>query len=207
MIWPVPDNRISPRFDAECPYCGYQFEANGREECPDPECSFDRAAAQRWMRARAQEGPSSASGGEDVSEGGDALNVGAAPAGDVARSAHAFPWRPGMKFADYIKDEGYLSCLRYCEGQQSENGWPILEDALAQARPDPNDGPTRGGFLEAIRERYADPHIGISFESGIDGQSYWRVGLDYEHPCGRAELGTHPTSEMAALQAAWDTAP
>jgi dTMP kinase len=171
-----------------------------------------------------QEGPSSASGGEDVSQDGDAANVGAGPAGDVARGAgRPFPWRAGMRTVrpepKIVLEVVTLSdgVTYLCWSSEAEGVLDPREEPREVApwgwwradacEPDPADGSTLGGFLEAIRERYADPHIGISYETGIDGQNYWRVGLDYEHPCGRAELGTHPTSEMAALRAAWDSAP
>lgn len=125
-----------------------------------------------------------------------------------------FPWRVGM-----LSINGHRVLAVGADGLPSV--WaverygapriihyqPFMGDVWTRAKPDPKDGATKGAFLEAVREVYNDPHIGVSYETWIDGQNYWRVGLDYEHPCRRAELGTDPDSEFAALEAAWKEAP
>lgn len=124
-----------------------------------------------------------------------------------------FPWRVGMAFASRVKDDGCLTADRLCEGQTSNNGFPISDEELQAARPDPTDGATKGALLDAVREAWGCPMISICAYDGPSGG--WVVERYHEGSVSwLTEAGTWDTcnplvraSEFEALEAARMAAP
>lgn len=81
-----------------------------------------------------------------------------------------------------------------------------MGDVWIRARPDKNDGPTKGGFLETVREKLGLPDLCIlrdrsgrwyPFDMGADSPVHGHESLK--------DVGG--SSEFAALEAAWKAAP
>lgn len=84
-------------------------------------------------------------------------------------------------------------------------GW-LSTAPLLEAKPDPKDGPTKGGFLDAVREKLGLPSLCIlrdrsgrwyPFDMGSDAPVH---GHEFLKDVGGS-------SEFSALEAAWKAAP
>ena len=88
-------------------------------------------------------------------------------------------------------------------------GW-LSTAPLLEAKPDPNDGPTKGGFLDAIRVAFGDPTIHTSYSFTWKKWYMYRnggvMGSDLEGAEDRFSCGAFD-DEWSALEAAWEAAP
>lgn len=114
-----------------------------------------------------------------------------------------FPWRAGMRAIDkngtpwrIYQGAGGLCAQGEPAGYCGD--WEGIAPLL-EAKPDPDDGGTRGAFLEAIREAFKDPGLGISYS---EDYRRWQVSRT-TRKCF-AEIVATAKTEFKALQAAWD---
>ncbi len=121
-------------------------------------------------------------------------------------TVRAFPWRAGMRAID--KDGRFWRLFHGPDATlfvQSEppsycGEWERIRGALGAA-PDPNDGATKGAFLEAVREAW-----GEAFGTGVINVRPYDATQWACYCCNMAMTEPQPT-EFAALLAAWEAAP
>lgn len=117
-------------------------------------------------------------------------------------SPHPFPWRVGMRairHSDGVAGRVVACAFGWIEVHETNYCWSPTE-----CRPDPDDGPTRGALLDAVREVWGDPGAYCAPVRTGDG---WLVWADDDgQPDSKSSVGHGPT-EFAALVAAYNAAP
>lgn len=126
-----------------------------------------------------------------------------------------FPWRAGMRAIDRrgnpwrVYADGFSGLRGQGEPAGYTADWLSVAELLG-AMPDPNDGATRGAFLDAIREAWGEPLIYIQWSYTWKKWYPYRrgdtLGTGVEGDDRRFTLGGFD-SEWDALMAAWEAAP
>lgn len=124
-----------------------------------------------------------------------------------------FPWRAGMLDLHghrilAVGPDGTPSVWaveRYGE-PRIIHYHPFMGDLWKHCRPDPDDGPTKGAFLEAVREKFGLPDLCILRDRS--GRWYpFDMGADAPIHGHEFLKGVGGSSEWSALEAAWKAAP